>query len=446
MMMEKLMALSFSLMILGQAMALRLYAGTWIVPGCIFGLFWFLYTFVPLLFLWDVPANVYAVAYIFVACLVFSLGALPFRWRLGFEMRAKNAGALNYGSPFMLRAFYVTSMITAVSLIIDLHIQGVSLKQVVTNPLAIAGAMTAKRYGAELVPNLFAQLSFVLQYPSAILGGFIYSTREVGVRRWSILLLTFLPSILAMVLQGAKGNLFLVLVLFWAATLVCKVNRGKLALFGVQDLRRAAPYAAVIFGLVLLAMASRGLLDSSGDVKAALVRLVASYATAHMYAFSDWFAHLVGHGGTLPYVDNLGDYGIYTFTPVARLLGNDTPLPAGVYEEYFAYGDVIQTNIYTMFRGLINDFGLSGSLIVMLLAGSAIHVAYWIFLMSKSPSFSTSIFIHSIGYFYTSFIISLLIWNSIYASILITALLCFFGRYFGGGEVPAPCGRGPAGG
>jgi oligosaccharide repeat unit polymerase len=436
--MEKLTALFFSLMILGQAAALRVYVGTWIVPGCIFGLFWFLYTFIPLVFLWDIPVNTYAVAYVFVASVMFSLGALPFRWRLGFERRAANAGGMVYGSPFMVRAFYLTSMVTAFSLIIDLGIQGVSLMQAVTNPLAIAGAMIAKRYGEELVPNLFAQISFVLQYPSAILGGFIFATRQKGTRRWGILLLTFFPSVLAMVLQGAKGNLFLVLVLFWAATLVCKVNCGDLQMFSGRELRRVAPYAAGVFGLVLVAMLSRGILDSSADVQGALVRLFASYATAHMYAFSDWFAHLIGQGGTQPYVDNLGDYGIYTFTPISRLLGNHTPLPAGVYEEYFVYGDIIQTNIYTMFRGLINDFGLSGSLVVMLLAGLMIHIAYWIFLTAKSPSLSTSIFIHSIGYFYTSFIISLLIWNSIYASVLMTALLCFLNRHRGGGQLPNP--------
>ena len=63
---DKCLALSFSLMILGQAYLVRRYVGTWLFPACLFGLFWFGYTFVPLAILFWVPAEPYAIAFIFL--------------------------------------------------------------------------------------------------------------------------------------------------------------------------------------------------------------------------------------------------------------------------------------------------------------------------------------------------------------------------------------------
>lgn len=430
--MEKFVAVVFSLMILLQAWGLGVYAGSWIVPGTIFGLFWFLYTFVPLVGLWNVPVDATAILYILVCCIAFSLSAVPFQWRSAFRVKAVIGRSFDYGSPFIRTCFYAGSTLTIFCLIVDLFIQGVTVSAVLSNPLEVAQQMMVRRYLGQLTPNIFGQLSFVLQYPSAILGGFVFSSMSQGGRKRLVLLLTFLPSIMAMLLQGAKGALFLVLVLFWGAHLIYKVNEGQLKVFTWRDVRRSVPYAGVVVVFVTISFLSR-ILDASGTPDGAqqqIVRLFASYAAAHIYAFSDWFSELLGGSQALFYSDGLGRYGFYTFTALAKLFGNDTKVPDGVYEEYFKYEDMFQTNIYTMFRGLINDFGLGGSVLAMFAAGIAIHFAYYLFLRMRRPALSTSIFIHSIGFFYTSFIISLFIWNSIYASLMLTAAVLWVNGWF----------------
>ncbi|WP_137923969.1 O-antigen polymerase [Cupriavidus sp. 2SB] len=427
---EKLLALMWSLLILGQATALRAWAGTWLVPGCIFGLFWFLYTFIPIIALWSVPMYSGGVLYILLACISFSLGGLLFPWRVGFKRKAEVGKNVDLGSPFMFKVFYFISVATVFSFIIDMGIQGATLLRAVTSPMEVAADMIGKRYTDSLVPNVFAQVSIVFQYPSAILGGFLYTTRKPGARRWPILVMAFIPPVLAMILQGAKGNIFLVLVLFWAATLICRINQGDRRLFSRKDIKRAMWIGAMLFGLVTIGFVARGLDNYGTDTVSSLQRLFASYAAAHMYAFSDWFHHLFSNNVGDTYTDNnLGGYGIYTFTMFARLMGNKTALPPGVYEEYFVYKEVLQTNIYTMFRGMINDFGLEGSIFVMLVAGILLHLSFWLFLVSRRPALTLSIYVHSIGFFYTSFIISLMIWNSIYASVLLVAGICFMNNW-----------------
>ena len=38
----------------------------------------------------------------------------------------------------------------------------------------------------------------------------------------------------------------------------------------------------------------------------------------------------------------------------------------GVYDEFFTYGEYVKGNLYTVFRGIITDFGLLGSLFLLL--------------------------------------------------------------------------------
>ncbi|MWL87983.1 MULTISPECIES: O-antigen polymerase [unclassified Cupriavidus] len=427
-MLDKSLAVIYSLMILGQAAALRAYIGTWIAPACLWGLFWFMFTFVPLVALWNVPVNPDAVLYLLVASCLFSLTALPFSWRRVFRLRRENPMTVDYGSAFMLNAFYVISLVAIFSLLIDLWIQGVTIWDAIFSPMQVAARMIDMRYSESLVPNIFSKLSFATQYPAAIIGGFIYVTRPAGAKRARILVLTFLPSILGMILLGAKGTLFQAFAFYWGGTLVCKIQRGDLRILSREEIRKLLPYGALVVGLVTVSLLSRFIGNAGADILEGLQRLFASYVTAHLYGFSDWFSFTTDASFTQYYFDLHNSSALYTFTPIARLLGDTTALPPGTYDEYFTYDALFQTNIYTMFRGLIIDFGMWGSLLFMVLFGVAMHLSYWMFLVARYPAMSASIFIHSVGYFYSSFMISLLTYNSIYLSVVIIAIVLFMNR------------------
>jgi hypothetical protein len=89
-------------------------------------------------------------------------------------------------------------------------------------------------------------------------------------------------------------------------------------------------------------------------------------------------------------------------------------LPIGTFDDYYSYGHLLTTNIYTMFRGLIQDFGLIGSVLFMLVTGFLFHLNFHSMLRSRRPAFAVAVFVLMIGYFYTSFISSLLGVNRIY--------------------------------
>src|SRR5437773_7659205 len=99
---EKSLALVFSLMILGQAYLVRRHVGTWLFPACLFGLFWFGYTFFPLAVLFWVPAHPAAIAFLFLCTVAFSMGSLFFDWKTAFTRNGqkRKTAALVYGSSF----------------------------------------------------------------------------------------------------------------------------------------------------------------------------------------------------------------------------------------------------------------------------------------------------------------------------------------------------------
>jgi hypothetical protein len=94
-----------------------------------------------------------------------------------------------------------------------------------------------------------------------------------------------------------------------------------------------------------------------------------------------------------------------------QLMGSHKVVPLGIYDENYAYGDLLLSNVYTMFRGLILDFGFVGSLLFMFLVGVVLHKAFHVMLFTRRPVFTVAIFVFVIECFYYSFIASPLSWN-----------------------------------
>lgn len=432
-MIEKIVAIIFSLLILGQAALVRRLVGTWIFPACLFGLFWFLYTFIPLVSLLTVPVEPYGVAYILLCCLMFSATALGFNWRAGFARNRSWADERsNYGSSFIRLAFYGMTAVVIATLLINTLLQGFSLSGLILNPLETANLYIARRYSDDLVSNAFSQVSVVLTYPAAILGGLVYANRPPNHKGIVTIFLTMLPSVLVMLIQGAKGTLFLAIALFWAGILLCKTSRGEKDLFNKGALKKLALYSALLLPVVIASFMARGLYEA-GDTDVivnGLIRYFASYSCAHLYAFSDWFAYQILGTSSMSYATDEGAGGFYTFMALFALFGSSKVAPPGVYDDYFKYGEILMTNIYTMFRGLIQDFGMAGSLIFMVILGLLLHMAFWHQLTRRKSPFSASTFAHSVGFFYMSFGVSLLMYNSVYASFLLVALIFFINDSF----------------
>ena len=125
---------------------------------------------------------------------------------------------------------------------------------------------------------------------------------------------------------------------------------------------------------------------------------------------------MIGRHSEVVYHRESVAYGFYTFAPLFKLMGSHRVLPLGIFDEDYSYGDLLITNIFTMFRGLIQDFGFIGTVLFMVATGMLLHWAFHAMLLKRMPVFTVAVFVFMIGCFYMSFGISLLIWNSIYVT------------------------------
>jgi oligosaccharide repeat unit polymerase len=420
---QKCLALVFSLMILGQAYLVRRYVGTWLFPSCIFGLFWFGYTFFPLAILFWVPVNQYAIAFLFLCTVAFSMGSLAFDWKTAFKRNAlkrETAGQV-YGSPFLKAVFYVSMLSCLVFVILNMLAQGISFRDFLLDFFASATAYNNLRTPEGLTLNIFDRLSNIAMYCGVILGGFLFPSVPTKNWRRLIVVLSFLPSIIVAVTQSSKWLLFISVAFFYAGILVYRASAGKLRLFEKGSLKSVTLYSAILTAIATISFMSRGLYtaDDSKELLDLLAARFASYSCGHLYAFSDWFAFSIGRHSELVYHPEGATYGFHTFPVLFRLMGSHKVVPEGTFDDYYSYGELLTSNIFTMFRGLILDFGIIGSVLFILAAGFLLHWAFHSMLCNRRPVFTVAVFVFATGYSYNSFTISLLNQSSIYFSFVL---------------------------
>ena len=428
---HKIVSILISLAMLVNAYFIKRLVGTWLTPGGIFSLFWFVFTFAPLVLLFDVPINPIAVLFIAICVVLFSWTFCFFKWKKAFALNIEKPKASEaYDTPFM-RLFFKLSMFIAVfSTIAQVMAQGFTLEDIFLHPLATSGKYTAMRYDEEIKSTIFNTLGNVFSYVAVLIGGLLFGS-VVRKKRKIKALLCFLPAILIMFTQGAKGLLFLALFLFIGSLLITSLFNNKLNLFKFKNNVKVFKVTALLFVMLYFSFMSRGLHQVTDKVFLfnKLRQMFASYALGHLYAFSDWLTAYLGGVTELVYDVKNNFVGFYTFYFIGKKLVPQDELIMGTYGEYFKYENLLQSNIYTIFRGLIQDFTIPGAIIFIIVNGFLLHLVFYQFLIKKKPAITAAILIFMIGHFYNSLYISFLTWNIPVFLFVVFAVVLYLNKY-----------------
>jgi oligosaccharide repeat unit polymerase len=426
---SKLLALLFSLAILGTGYVVRRAVGTWLVPACLFALTWFFFTVLPLVSLWSAPINPWAVAYIWVGTMAFALPALiRFRWREAFSAnRAKPSPEEYFNTPFLRAVFRSAAIVSIPCFLLNMRAQGFVWADLTDRMFETATTYSVLRYTEALVPTLFAKAEILLAYIAITTGGLLFGSARRNRQRLETLVGGFSPAIAAMLWESAKGLLFFFIVLFFGGVLVTRIFRGKLVLLDRATRLAALTGFVILVPLTIMSFFARGLyaVEDSGELADAMLKFLATYAVGHLYAFSDWFSFHTGFASSMSYEVLSTGYGFFTFTSLFRLAGSTRFMPLGNFDDVFLYKDLLMTNIYTLFRALITDFGMVGGLVCLFVVGAAAHLAFHSLLTARRPTMSVSLFVFTLGGCYMSFVISMFTWNIVPVVIVALAGVLF---------------------
>ncbi|MNZ78079.1 hypothetical protein D3C78_966420 [compost metagenome] len=308
--------------------------------------------------------------------------------------------------------FYTMAVFSVLFVCVGVLEQGISIEQLVENPISVGGVYAGKRYAGEIVSSVFSQLGLQFSYCAVVLGGLLYGARVKGGARTAILLFSFVPALLVMFLQSAKGLFFFSIFLFVGGILVSRIYNKNYTLIDFASFRSLFICGVLVLPVVIASFLSRGIYQL-GDMAEIVNRLryyLVGYSSVHLPAFSDWFSERYLGESLMSYKQEELTAGFYTFMSFFQLAGDAREIPMGIYDEYYTYGEYIKGNLFTAFRGIITDFGFLGSLFFAFVLGAVCNFGYWRLLTRNESPFAILFFIFFVAFSYQTYIVSSLTW------------------------------------
>jgi oligosaccharide repeat unit polymerase len=345
------------LLLLLLTCAARLSSESWLAPGAFVGLAWSAYILVPLIVAPEFATSSLSVWVLVSLVVSIQSGA----WLTAGDARQnqRNRAVESLDSGLMRKVERAILLFAAVALAGGLYmgwktVQENGLSWSGAGLLAIGSLLSAARYSGENEPLIFRAL-YIWVYPAALLGGMAFAF--AGSRKSKLIcLVPAIPAMVYVFVETAKAGVLFVGCCWLAGYMAMKVATGRERFRLLNRTTLIVAFTCVIAGTALFVVtdAIRSRSEDQGVVIAAdSVRMKAA-AFGYLSAFSQWMS---GNRS-----ESLG-FGIYTFGGLYDLAGLH-PRAFGVYMSSVTLSGMEESNVYTAFRGLIEDFSFPGALAI----------------------------------------------------------------------------------
>jgi len=244
-------------------------------------------------------------------------------------------------------------------------------------------------------------------YLGPMLSGLMLGLRDRGLSRW-LSLVGFLPSLLITVILTTRSSLLLALALGVSSYLATTIATGKAPSVTLKRVVWLAGVVVVIAGGFVLIQMARYAGWSSGRPTAVVDSLWLN-TLPYMGVFSGWLQRY-GLWDSLHLT-----FGQYTFAGAFDLFHIHSRV-AGLYTEQVVINGS-QYNVYTAFRGLVEDFTVPGALIFLALVGFGAELVY------QRVRSGNLLYVGILAAFYAvtlwSFVVDIFIYNTIVLTFVI---------------------------
>jgi oligosaccharide repeat unit polymerase len=399
----------------GLALLIRRQQGSWLAPGAFFALAWCVLAGLPLLILPDAAVWPPAIWWIVTSMIAVYLGSL---WGQS-GVKPPRIPIPNTASRFTSRelewlilGLTLVGFVAVGALLVDRGL-GPDVFLSIHKLARAARELSVARYSEGYKEPLLARLPLIGTYLASLLGGLLLATRTSGLPRY-IAFAPVLPGLGIALLLTTKSAILYPLLLIAAAYLASRlaIGRDRFSVTRRSGLLTLVGIAALAPTLVLIQLSRYGYSLFSAKQVAATLTIMRVFVFGYLAVFATWFEHGGWHSSHL-------GLGAYTFAGIFDLAQLKQRVP-GIYPvELYLTHDHIANNIYTIFRGLIEDYTVMGALIVLVTVGYLAGYAFarvrqgeLLYVPVLSAFFAITLF---------SFVVDLFAYNTIIAAWLLFA-------------------------
>lgn len=377
---------------------------------------WIIYIILALIFVGDIESDYIGILWLYAAIFSYGLGSLvsagissklPTKqstrtWHVSYR-KTKIILIITLSFFFMLSFIKVFNSGIAINAFINLE-----------NLFEINAENAHQRYFEEnnmdLVERIELQIYTILSYFLPFMSG-LFLVLAKNKKDKIISYLTFIPLVQSLLISNAKLGLIIGVFFF-----ICGIFTTNLLLYGkvpnikVRNLFKTSIVVILFFLLLFTAMVLRAGSYDSAMISYLKLKFI-NYMFGSVFAFDYWFVN-----------SQLNTYlfGARTFNAVSNTLGI-LEREQGVYDEIFKVS-FLYTNVYTAFRGIIEDFGKFGGLVFMYLGGFIGGISYKN-ILNKHPS-PLNYVVLSASYFFIFYSFILSPWA--YTSLIAVFVLMYF--------------------
>ncbi|HPR31541.1 MAG TPA: O-antigen polymerase [Prolixibacteraceae bacterium] len=358
----------------------------------------------------------FGLAYLSLTCMVFSLGTFVGQYA-GSRVQPSvyKREFLEQRSILLFLFCFVLAMVYMLS---GIYANGYKISQLTSfqSLLELNNAASVKRYTTQDQSGIATQLLLTFVYITPLLGGYLL---PLLTKKFKFLCyISLLPSLLITLTQAIKAG-FITSVGLWGAGVLVSSFAHNQAFFRIKPatLLKITGSLALFFAILFTSMIFRtGKFDK--ETFAVVGNKFVVWSLGHLPAFDQWYSDNVGT------VQPTG--GVKTFYGITNFLGI-AERKQGVYDVNIpfartTYGTIpppdMETNIYTSFRFLIEDFGTLGSLLVLGLMAFVAGFS-WMAMKRGNKGFIQQILLISVLFFISwSFVASVWAYTSYIAAMV----------------------------
>lgn len=365
----------------------------------------------------------YGLAFISMMCLTFSTGSLTGQF-IGNRIPPDDK-TYTFKSKRALLFLHICLILAILNVLQGIYANGFNIREILSfNVLMeLNSAAAESRYTTNEQTTMLSQLSLIFVYLTPLYGGYLLPLLQ-GHKKIGCYL-SVLPALLISLTQAVKLGFITSIVLFATGIIISSyANNHSFFRIGKATILKIFLFSMLFFAILFLSMIFR---TGKFDLETAeyIGDKFLIYAFGHLPVFDQWFTQNIG--------ELIPNWGIKTFFGISNFFGI-AERKQGIFTEFIYFGKnnfkqippEMGSNIYTLFRFILEDFGFLGS-ILMMFATSVLSGFSWLMVKRQKNNLIFQTLLISVFFFlFMSFAISVWAFTSYIATIILFYFLLFF--------------------